>query len=322
MELNHAALAGFRTRWETMFNQAYNLAEPQTNEVAHVFNSGRVETVTHRWLRGIAGMREFTDERVVNNVDSNGFSIQNKLWEDTIGIRRVDLERDQYRLYDPMISRLGQTAKLHRDTLVFPLLSDAVVNPSSHKDYTGVDNFYGTHTTGRSTAAAYTNYASSTGSQLSEASLQTAITSLRNRRDSAGNLLSASRQGKPLLVIPPALEFTAAKLANVSFYPQVAPGASTTQSTSNYAASGENVLKGTFDYIVCPYLTTTTEWHLFLRDSYYRPVIFQVEQEIEMLPWDKFIAQWSMKDQFIFGVRALYNVALGLPEMAYGSKGA
>lgn len=316
MELNAAALAGFRTRYETIFNAAFNLAEPQAEKVALIFQSGRVEQVMHRWMRGLAGMREFKGQRQINNVSSDGVTVQNKLWEDTIGIRRVDLERDQYKVYDPLIARLGQTAKLHRDVLVFGELSRALSDPSV-LDYAG-DPFYGTHTTNR--AVSYTNKASGAGSALSEASLIAGIQSLRNRRDSEGQVLASAAQGRPLLIVPPALEFTASKLANLSFYPSTQPGTGASSATSQ-AASGENILKGTFDFIVSPYLATPTEWHLCLQDSYYKPMIFQIEQDVEMLAWDKFIAQWAMNDEFVFGVRALYNTHVGLPEMTYGSTG-
>jgi phage major head subunit gpT-like protein len=316
MELNNAALAGFRTRYEAIFNAAFNLAEPKAEKVALVFQSGRVEQVVHRWMRGLKGMREFTDTRQINNVDTDGLTVTNKLWEDTLGIRRVDLERDQYKVYDPLVARLGQTAKLHRDKLVFEQLSDALADPNI-KDYAG-DSFYGDHTTKRVASAQYNNKSSA---PLSENSLITAIQSLRNRRDSEGNVLASAAQGRPLLVVPPALEFTAAKLANLSFYPTTQPGTGASSATSQ-AAAGENILKGTFDYIVSPYLKTATEWHLCLQDNYYKPIIFQIEQEIEFLPWDRFIAQWAMNDLFVFGVRALYNVAVGLPEMTFGSTGA
>lgn len=316
MELNSNAIVAFKTKFDTEFNKAFELAATNYEKAAFVMNSGRVETVQHRWMKGFPGMREFVGARVVNNVDSAGFAVSNKLWEDTIGIRRVDLERDQWGIYTPLVGRIGQTAKQHRDKLVFELLSDAIAAASGTVCYDGA-NFYGAHTRAKTKF----NYNNSSTAALAEASLTAGIVALRKRTDNEGNKLAAATS-KPLLIIPPDLEFTAAKLANSSFYPGVAPGASATQSSSNYAAATENVLKGTFDYVVSPWLKTSTEWHLTLVDPLFKPIIFQLEQDIEILAWDKFLQRWADYDELTWGVRALYNVAVGLPEMAYGSTGA
>ena len=313
MELSHAALLGFRTRYEALFNAAFNLVTPQIEKVAVKVESGRVEQVVHRWLRGIPGMREFLDTRTINNLSTDGLTVKNKLWEDTVGIPRVDLERDLYKIYDPMISRVGQTAALHRDSLGFEMLSDMVTAPSGFKAYDGV-NFYGTHNVDRSVA--FTNLSDK---KLTEVSLSTAITELKKRRDTAGNVLAATAS-KPLLIIPPSLIFTAEKLANMSYIVSTQPGTGASSATSQAGAS-ENVLKGSFDFIQSPYLKTDTQWHLTLVDPYLKPLIWQIEQDLEFLNFEKFLAQWAMNDQFVFGVRALYNVAPGLPEMCYGSTG-
>jgi phage major head subunit gpT-like protein len=321
MELNSAAITAFKTKYDTEFNKAFELAATNYEKAALVFNSGRVETVQHRWMKGFKGMREFIGARQVNNVNSAGFAVSNKLWEDTLGIRRVDLERDQWGIYVPLVSRIGQVAKQHRDKLVFEQLSDALASATraDYKAYDGIA-FYGAHTTGRVTSAQFTNVTSGGSSALGETSLSNAIIELRKRRDNEGNVLAAT-SSKPLLIIPPALEFTAAKLANSSFIVTTQPGSGASSATSQ-AAQGENVLKGTFDYIISPWLKTSTEWHLTLVDPIFKPIIFQLEQDIEILSWDKFLHRWSDFDELTWGVRALYNVAPGLPELVYASVGA
>lgn len=316
MELNSTTIVAFKTKFDTEFNKAFELAQTNYEKAAFVMNSGRVETVQHRWMAGIPGMREFVGARVINNIDSKGFAVTNKLWEDTISIRRVDLERDQWGIYTPLVGRIGSTAKQHRDKLVFELLSDCIAGAAGTTCYDG-SNFYGAHTRTKTKF----NYNNATTAALSESSLIAGIVALRKRTDNEGNKLAAA-SSKPLLIIPPDLEFTAAKLANSSFYPGVAPGASATQSTSNYAAATENVLKGTFDYVVSPWLKTATEWHLTLVDPMFKPILFQLEQDLEILSWDKFMTRWADYDELTWGVRALYNVAPGLPEMVYGSTGA
>jgi phage major head subunit gpT-like protein len=275
-------------------------------------------------MRAFPGMREFVGARQVNNVSSDGFAVSNKLWEDTIGIRRVDLERDQWGIYTPLVGRIGQTAKQHRDKLVYGLLSAALAS-STRANYTAYDGsaFFGSHTvknslTGASTT--YTNVTSGGGSTLTAANLQTGIISLRKRVDAQGNKLAAAT-AKPLLIIPPDLEFTAAGILNTAWYPTTQAG-SGNSSAANQVAAGENIMKGVCDVVISPWLSTATEWHLTLVDPMFKPVIFQLEQDVEILSWDKFLHRWADYDELTWGVRALYNVAVGLPEMVYSSVGA
>jgi phage major head subunit gpT-like protein len=315
MELSHAQLLGFRTKFETTFNQAFELAQPQIEKIALKVDSGRNELVNHRWMRGLPGMREFKDARVHNNISTDGFVVKNKLWEDTLAIDRVDIERDQFGVYTPMMARMGEVAKLHRDSIGFGLLS-SMLSDTSIVAYDAIA-FYGAHTSNRASTAQFTNKVTT---HLSESSLSTGITELRKRKDSAGNPLAAITK-KPLLIIPPDLELVAQKLLNQSYFPTTQPNSGASSATSQ-AASGENVLKGSFEYVVSPYLATTTEWHLTLVDNYFKPIVWQIEQDIEFLGYDKFLHEWSNNDKFVNGVRALYNVAPGLPEMCYGSTGA
>jgi phage major head subunit gpT-like protein len=314
MELNHAALLGFRTRYETVFNNAFALAKPTHDKVAVVIESGRVEQVIHRWMQGIPGMREFIGSRVINNLSTAGFTIANKLWEDTVAIQKVDLERDQYKVYDPMVQRMGEVAALHPDVLVYGLLSAALAS-STRAANVAYDSiaFFGAHTT---RSVPFTNV---TNVPLTTPALATAISEIKKRRDTQGNLLAVAGT-KPLLITGPALNLTASQLANASFIVGTQPGTGLS-SASSQAGATENVLKGTFDVHESAYISTDTEWHLTLQSPYLKPIVFQREFPIEMYSWEKFIAQWTMYDQFVVGVRGGYNVGLGLPEMVYSSTG-
>ncbi len=261
-------------------------------------------------------------EQIMTNInDAAGQTVINKMWEKTIDIPKNDLERDQFGVYDPMLSRLGQVTKLHRDYLAFTGLSNLLSGSSTTgiglNSYDGVA-FYGPHTIGTQT---FNNKASGATTALSEASVTTAIQALRARKDSQGMPLMAAT-ARPLLIVPPSLEFTARKLATLGWYPGTAPGSGASSAT-NQAAAGENVLQGQFDYVVSPFLLTTTEWHMTIADPIYRPLILQIEKDIEFLAPPQFFNNWwSDKDIYRVGTRALYIVAPGLPEFAYGSVGA
>lgn len=320
MELSTSALAGFRTKYSAEFNSAYNLAKPQLDRVAISVNSGLNEFVNHRWMAAIPGMRKFQGARVFNNLGTNGFIVANEEWEDSVSIPRRDLERDQWGVYLPNMSRLGQLAALHRDLLGFSLLSDAIASATraNYKAYDG-SAFFGAHTNGSS---AFTNVQTSSYGALNVPNLAYAIAQLRKRKDAAGNPLEGAQTSKPLVIASPANEFALAQMANASFVVGVAPGNSGTQSTSNYGAATENVLKGTFDYITSPYIKTDAEWHVTLNNGYLRPLVRQTEVEVQIYGWDKFLHQWVTNGEFCFGAYARYNVALALPESIQSSTGS
>lgn len=315
MEINNAALAGFRTKFSTLFNSAYQLAQPILDKVAVVVDSGMVETVNHRWMRGIPGMREFIGDRVINNLDTDGMIIKNKTWEDTVAILRPELERDQFGVYEPSMTRLGEVAKLHRDELGFPILSAALAaaTRASYLAYDGAA-FFGTHSLKRTVA--FTNLGSD---PLTEPALAAAISNIRARKDSAGHSLAAMGT-KLILLHPPGLQQTANKLANSSWIVSTQPGTGI-GSASNPAGASENTLKGLFEPELAVYLSTDTEWHLCLQHPLYRPLVFQKEKEIEIYGWDKFLQLWIMRDQAVFGAYGRYNVGLGLPESVFSSTG-
>jgi phage major head subunit gpT-like protein len=317
MEINASQLVLFRTKFSAIFNTAYNLAAPQCEKVSFVNKVGRVEQQLYRWLQGIHAPREFIGDRVGTNMTTAGYSVVNKLWETTVEIPKVDLERDQYGVYEPHIAKMGQVVKLHQDNLVFGGLSDLIAHNSGststgiiQNSYDGVP-FYGSHTIGTQT---FNN--SFTGS-LNSANLITAITQIRSRKDSTGfPLMSAT--SRPLLVVPPALEYTARALATLAWFPIAVPGTTLTQP----GAAGENILQGQIDVVVSPFLKTSTEWHLTIQGEVYKPILLQIELEPEFLaPPQFFNSQWSDQDIYRIGTRAAYVAAPGLPEFAIGSTG-
>lgn len=319
MELNSAQVTLFRTKFATVFNDAFNLAKPQFDKVAFVFDSGRVEEVRHRFMLGLGLPTEWKGPRTYDNVNSGGQLVANKRYQKAIQIPVEALERDQYGIYTPLIARLGQNAQLHKDSLVFGLLS-SMLSDTSILAWDGIA-FYGNHTTGRVAAAQFNNKATGAGSALSESSLITGITAVLNRRDTAGAPLLMANEPL-LLVVPPALKFTASKLANLSFYPITQPGSGASTAASQ-AAAGENILKGEVEVVVSPFLSTTTEWHLVPKSSIARPVIFQIEKEIEVQqPPQYFNKELSDLNEWVFATLGYFTAAPGMPEFAYGAVGA
>lgn len=77
---------------------------------------------TYGWLGQFPKFREWIGDRVVKDMAAHGYSITNKDWESTVGVKRPDIEDDEVGVYSPLFQEMGRAAKVQPDELVFELL--------------------------------------------------------------------------------------------------------------------------------------------------------------------------------------------------------
>lgn len=85
--------------------------------------------------------REWVGDRVVNQLAVYGWTIANKKFETTVGLKREVIEDDRYGVYGPMFKQMGIVTKKHPDRLIFPLLNAGFASPC----YDGQNFFSATH---------------------------------------------------------------------------------------------------------------------------------------------------------------------------------
>jgi len=73
-------------------------------------------------LNMLPGLREWVGDRVVNSLSQTTFSIANRMFEETIGVSRTDIEDDKFNLLTPIAGELGANAGRLPDILVASLL--------------------------------------------------------------------------------------------------------------------------------------------------------------------------------------------------------
>ena len=121
MIVNGANLALLFQGYKTAFNQGLGMASSDWDKVAtRVPSSTREEK--YGWLGKVPGMREWIGDRVIHNLAQHDYAIRNKDFEDTIAVDRNDIEDDQYGVYAPMFTLLGEAVAAHPNQLVFDLL--------------------------------------------------------------------------------------------------------------------------------------------------------------------------------------------------------
>ena len=105
------AFKGFKT----LFNEGWERAPTYWEKLAMVVKSQTREE-NYGWLGQAPEMREWSSG------EAYGYGITNKKYESTIGISRDDFDDDKYGLFANNFRRMGEMAKRHPDTPIFPLL--------------------------------------------------------------------------------------------------------------------------------------------------------------------------------------------------------
>lgn len=278
--------------FKTIFQQAFTTSAPNYTKVATVVPSA-TKSEEYKWLGDVPRMREWLGDREIQNLSSYGYEIKNKDFELTIGIDRNDIEDDTIGIYSPLIQTMGQSAALHPDEIIFPLLAAGFAT----KCYDGSNFFDTAHKVGKKTIS----------------NKSTKALSIDEYGKARSSIMSVTNdQGKPframpnLLVVPPQLEGIARKIL-----------------FSDTIDATTNIYKDSAELLVLPDLAANpTAWFLLDTSKPIKPLIFQQRKA------PQFIAKDSINDdnvffqkQFVYGTDSRDNAGFSLWQLAYGSTG-
>lgn len=119
-----ALFTGFRSE----FNRMFDKTPSDWDRVATLVPSNSKENV-YGWLGQFPQFREWVGERVVRDMKAHGYSITNKKYESTVGLRRTDIEDDTVGVYKPLFGEMGRAAKVFPDEQVFGLMAQGISLP-------------------------------------------------------------------------------------------------------------------------------------------------------------------------------------------------
>ncbi len=286
-------LAGMRTEFFSAYEQA--IANANWARVATLVPS-TMDTETYGWLGSIPSVRELVDERVIEGLSEYDYTIKNKTWVATIGVDRAALEDDQYGHIRLRIQGLAGEVSRHKDQIVFEQLAAGFATNC----YDGQYMFDTDHLGGDSGTQSNKGTAA-----LTAESLDTAIIAMSKFKDD---------KGKPMgilpdtLVVPPDLRSTARAILE-----------STVNGGGILGVGTKNVMEGVLELVVSPYLTDTSDWFVLDTKRTVKPVIFQDRIPLGLEALEGNSENGFMRDMWLYGVRARYNVGYGLWQLAYGS---
>lgn len=112
-----ALFTGFRAE----FQRVYGETPSHWDKVATLMPSTS-KSNTYGWLGQFPQLVEWVGARVLKDMAAHGYSITNKLFESTVGVKRTDIEDDEVGIYKPLFGEMGRAAKSFPDELVYGLL--------------------------------------------------------------------------------------------------------------------------------------------------------------------------------------------------------
>ena len=313
--LFHADLAALDRTLKSAFIGAYEGKgyTPRWPMIAARHTSSSRENI-YPSIIDAASIREWAEgERVVNGLVIEGASVTNQKWELTYGIRREDLDDDLTGTVAQAVSRVrsgGGKYQRHPDKLVF----NVIKNNSTSLD--GLALFHATHKVNPKDPGSAT-FANTTSGALTPTNVASARAAMMELVGPDGDPLN---ENPNVLLVPPALETTARKIAQAD---EVIYSATATDTREM------NVYKGNYTVVVAPHLAASftsgsdSYWYLLdTNDSEDRGLIFQEREAVELVTlFDLADANVFQRDEYVWGTRARYTAAAGNPKKIFRRTG-
>jgi|APTNR8051073442_1049403.scaffolds.fasta_scaffold00403_40 phage major head subunit gpT-like protein len=300
MQINQANVEAIQKGFSIKYDEGFSGAgEPLSARIMDTMPASAV-TEEHDFLTAFPGIRELTDEVTVQNLRQAGYTIRQKEFESTIGLKMLDVLGDRLGMYVRNSQTMGAVARQHPDELLVQLLSDGLGGAT---DYTG-SGFFDTDKAAYAGATTFTNV---TTGRLTVARYAAGLANLKARQNAKGRPMGL---GKALvLVVSPSYEQTAREIINAG----------------RLANGQDNVLKDSARLEVWPHLATNDmehTWFLMETGSVMKPFIrteLAAWQQYQITdPKDSYVV---LNKKFLWQVYGVSNVGFCMPEMIYGSDG-
>lgn len=290
MALNTSLAKGLLTN----FYEGFKSTPVNYDKVATVIKSS-ARTENYGWIGSAPRLRKMLGERQAKKLAEYKYAITNETYEGTVEVDVEDIMDDQTGQYAIEARNVGESARMFPDELIFQTLLPGGFTSLCYDGQYFFDTDHPIGTTGTTQSNLGT-------AALDATSFNVARTALRKMQDDQGRPTFNNNMDL-LLVIPPDLENTAAKILE-----------------AETLATGEaNTLKGAARILVVPWLTDANNWYLLNTAGTMKPFIVQ---EREFRPLDA-LEENSERNFFnrknYYGTLWRGNAGYGLYQKAYGA---
>jgi phage major head subunit gpT-like protein len=306
MEITKSLIAnlqvGFSKQFEGGWRETPNYIERIATRV-----SSKTRINTYGWMARLLQMRKWVGPRMLQNLNTHAYSLENEDFEITVGVPRNDIKDDQLGIYSPMFKQMGRQAGYLWNELGFRILragnatAAAALGLPTGTGFDGVAFFGSTHNLNPAA-----NQANEGSEQLTKAGWTTVKEKMSMFVGEDGRPLGV----RPNLVLVPAsggYERAAKEIFNTRLLP---------------VSGGSNVFESEAEIIVVPELPAAGGWYALDTTAPIKPLILQVREEVQMVskadPDDDNVF-WQK--EFVWGADARGAVGYGPWFLAYHATG-
>jgi phage major head subunit gpT-like protein len=299
MDINRANMQALFTGYNRIFMDAFqSYVDTTYAQFVGEVNAG-TNQIDMPMLEQLTGMREWQDVRQIKNLKSEKLTIKARYFEDTVGVKREDVEDDQYGLYNSLFQTMAMNAANLPNDITNELL--AAAGSAKWLDgaaFFGTSRKYGKETISNKGTAA-----------LSYESFNTAYDTMRTYKGHGGKPLGV----KPnLLLHGPSLRTVVADVIKAPFRAVKVDNAAVTMPNPNANLVTPIEVDG----------ITNSDWFLLDARKPFKPIImFMRKRPNRLIRLDREEDEnVFMNRQFIYGTDGRAEVAFAMPHLIYFSE--
>jgi phage major head subunit gpT-like protein len=298
MDINRANMQALFTGYNRIFLDAFqSYVDTTYAQFVGEVNAGTSQ-IDMPMLEQLTGMREWVDVREIKNLKSDKLTIKARFFEDTVAVKREDVEDDQYGLYNSLFQTMAQNAANLPNDITNELLAAA----ASAKWMDGAAFFGTTRKYGKETIN------NKGTSALTYDSFNTAYDTMRAYKGHGGKSLGV----KPnLLLHGPSLRTTVADVIKAPIRAVTVGDAAVTMPNPNANLVTPIEVDG----------ITNSDWFLLDARKPFKPIImFMRKRPNRLIRLDREEDEnVFMNRQFIYGTDGRAEVAFAMPHLIYYS---
>ena len=298
MDINRANMQALFTGYNRIFLDAFqSYVDTTYAQFVGEVNAGTSQ-IDMPMLEQLTGMREWVDVREIKNLKSDKLTIKARFFEDTVAVKREDVEDDQYGLYNSLFQTMAQNAaNLPNDITNELLAAAASAKWMDGAAFFGTSRKYGKETINNKGTSA-----------LTYDSFNTAYDAMRAYKGHGGKSLGV----KPnLLLHGPSLRTTVADVIKAPIRAVTVGDAAVTMPNPNANLVTPIEVDG----------ITNSDWFLLDARKPFKPIImFMRKRPNRLIRLDREEDEnVFMNRQFIYGTDGRAEVAFAMPHLIYYS---
>lgn len=125
--ITRTLLSNLFVGFKTSFQGGFAGVAPLWSRIATPVPSS-TDSEEYGWLGSWPAIREWLGDRVINELSASQYTVRNRDFETTVGVKANHIKDDKLGIYGPMFTELGRAVGVFPDQLIFTLLALGAVS--------------------------------------------------------------------------------------------------------------------------------------------------------------------------------------------------